>query len=547
MRLLRLLFVVALNVLLMQAGSALANKRVALVIGNSNYIRVSPLPNPERDATAVAALFRAAGFETVEARSNLGTSEMRRALRDFADRVYGADIAVMYYAGHGIEVDGMNYLIPVDAALTRDIDVDDEAVSLERVLKLMEPAKKLRLVILDACRDNPFAVLMRRLNTSRTVARGLARVEPDSSNTLVAFAAKAGSTASDGDAAAHSPFTASLLKNIATPGLDLRLAFGLIRDDVLASTSGRQEPFVYGSLGGGIVSLVPGKAAPAATAPAATAPAATAPAASPAAAAPLSPPDKLAAVRRDYENAAAVATVETWDAFLAIHSTGFYADLARAQRSRLVSERLAKTATEKEKTEIAGLQPQTASSPPKVPLSSPTAPAVDAAEPALSPAQATEQIAGELKRLGCYAGQPTGVWTPALRRAMEQFNRHAGLKLETQVASLDSVDVMRAKSTRVCPLQCNRGFRASGDACVRIACPRGSVLVNGECERRPQSRDAARPPSRTEGPAARPAQRDQGAPASVVCGQTGCIPVRKGCRSELRASGNDSVAVVICN
>ena len=227
MRPIRLFIIVALNVMLMHLGDALASKRVALVIGNSNYVRVSQLPNPEKDADAFAALLRTAGFDTVELRSNLGTSDMRRALRDFADRVRGAEIAVVYYAGHGIEVDGANYLIPVDAALSRDIDVDDEAVSLDRILKILEPAKKLRLVILDACRDNPFAVIMRRTSTTRTVARGLARVEPPSSDTLVAFAARAGSTAVDGDSQ-HSPFTSALLKNIATPGLDLQLAFGLI-------------------------------------------------------------------------------------------------------------------------------------------------------------------------------------------------------------------------------------------------------------------------------------------------------------------------------
>ena len=337
MRPIRLFIIVALNVMLMHLGDALASKRVALVIGNSNYVRVSQLPNPEKDADAFAALLRTAGFDTVESRSNLGTSDMRRALRDFADRVRGAEIAVVYYAGHGIEVDGANYLIPVDAALSRDIDVDDEAVSLDRILKILEPAKKLRLVILDACRDNPFAVIMRRTSTTRTVARGLARVEPPSSDTLVAFAARAGSTAVDGDSQ-HSPFTSALLKNIATPGLDLQLAFGLIRDEVLSLTGGRQEPFVYGSLGGGTVSLVP--LVPVATPPVA---AGSVPAAV------VSPPTDHEAARRDYEFAAQVGTIETWDAFLAIHVAGFYANSARAQRSRLVAAQQAKTPRSKQR------------------------------------------------------------------------------------------------------------------------------------------------------------------------------------------------------
>jgi uncharacterized caspase-like protein len=185
---------------------------------------------------------------------------MRRALRDFSDKARDADVAVVYYAGHGIEVDGTNYLIPVDAVLERDIDIYDEAFALDRILVTIEPAKQLRLVILDACRDNPFAKTMKRTIGSRAVGRGLAKIEPNSPNTLIAFASKAGSTASDGDSK-NSPFTAALVKHIAKPGLDLRKAFGFVRDDVLKNTGNRQEPYVYGSLGGDDVPLVPGKPA----------------------------------------------------------------------------------------------------------------------------------------------------------------------------------------------------------------------------------------------------------------------------------------------
>lgn len=238
-------------------GPVHAERRVALTIGNSSYKNVSRLPNPANDALAVAALLKSAGFDVVESRSDLGISEMRRALREFSDIAADADIAVVFYAGHGIEVDGANYLIPVDAALERDLDVEDEAISLDRVLKVIDAAKRLRLVILDACRDNPFMRTMKRTLATRAIGRGLAKVEPQSSDTLVAFAAKAGSTASDGDGA-NSPFTTALLQFMATPGLDVRLAFGRVRDEVLKNTGNRQEPFVYGSLGGSIIALVPG-------------------------------------------------------------------------------------------------------------------------------------------------------------------------------------------------------------------------------------------------------------------------------------------------
>jgi hypothetical protein len=237
------------------ASQALAEKRVALVVGNSSYRNVPSLPNPARDAAAVADLFKASGFSSVNLKRDLGVAALRRAVGDFAETARDADVAVVYFAGHGIEVDGMNYIIPVDASLARDFDIEDETVALDRILRSVQSAKRLHLVMLDACRDNPFLKTMKRSVASRSVGRGLAKVEPSMPDTLIAFAAKAGSVALDGDAK-HSPFTAALLDNIASPGLDLRIAFGRVRDEVLKATKGQQEPFVYGSLGGSIVSFV---------------------------------------------------------------------------------------------------------------------------------------------------------------------------------------------------------------------------------------------------------------------------------------------------
>src|SRR5436190_316265 len=162
------------------AGSALADKRVALVIGNSAYRNVAKLSNPANDAAAVAAMFKAAGFDTVESKLNQTVSELRKTLRDFGNASRDADVAVVYYAGHGIELDGTNYLIPIDATLETDTDVLDETLSLDRVMVAVEPAKQLRLIVLDACRDNPFAKNMTRTMASRALGRGLAQVEPSS-------------------------------------------------------------------------------------------------------------------------------------------------------------------------------------------------------------------------------------------------------------------------------------------------------------------------------------------------------------------------------
>lgn len=235
---------------------AFAEKRVALVIGNSAYQSVAALPNPARDADAMADMFRAARFHDVQVETNLGIAAMRRTLRAFADKAADVDIAVVFFAGHGVEIGGRNYLVPVDATLATDIDVKDEAIDLDRVLELLDPVRRLKLVILDACRDNPFAARIRQTSPSRSIGRGLAPPEPQTSNTLVAYAARAGAVAADGNGP-NSPFTMALLHHLTKPGLDVRIALGEVHDEVLAVTGRGQEPFLYGALGGGTLALVP--------------------------------------------------------------------------------------------------------------------------------------------------------------------------------------------------------------------------------------------------------------------------------------------------
>jgi uncharacterized caspase-like protein len=169
-------------------------------------------------------------------------------LRLFAARVENANWGVVYYTGHGIEQHGTNYLIPVEAKLASERDVQFEAIALDQVLAAVEAARKLRLIILDACRDNPFLSRMRLTVATRQIARGLSRIEPES-GTLVVYAAKHGQVALDG-AGAHSPFSAAFLNRVLTPGIEVNKLFRLIRDDVLEATSGTQEPFAYGALSG---------------------------------------------------------------------------------------------------------------------------------------------------------------------------------------------------------------------------------------------------------------------------------------------------------
>jgi hypothetical protein len=295
---------------------ALAEKRAALIIGNSAYQKAAKLANPPNDAAALAGMFKAAGFDSVELRQNLGIRELRQAINDFADMARDADAAVVYYSGHGIEVNGVNYLIPVDAVLSRDSDVSYETFSLDNLVQALEPAKRLRLVMLDACRDNPFTHSMKRTVGTRAIGRGLAAVEPATGNTLIGFAAKAGSAALDGDGA-NSPYATALLNNLTIPGLDLRIAFGRVRDEVLKTTKNQQEPFVYGSLGGANVSIVE---APAAAAPAARSPP------------PAMPVDPAAQAWSVVQNTSSVAVVEDY-----IRQFGgtAYGSMARARLDEL--------------------------------------------------------------------------------------------------------------------------------------------------------------------------------------------------------------------
>jgi formylglycine-generating enzyme required for sulfatase activity len=249
---------IALAVVIFFSGMANAAERVALVIGNSSYRHVRRLPNPKNDARAIARLLTKMGF-LVTRKNNLGYNAMRKVLRDFGHQARGTRTALIYYAGHGMELGGENYLIPVDARLHTDGDLEFEAVRLSSLMRTTTGASKLKLVILDACRNNPFSAKMALSSgNKRSVSRGLGRVEP-SGDVLVAYAAKAGTQADDGKGK-HSPYAQALLDHLATPGLDIRLLFGKVRDKVMSSTGQTQEPFIYGSLGGDAIYLLPRKA-----------------------------------------------------------------------------------------------------------------------------------------------------------------------------------------------------------------------------------------------------------------------------------------------
>ncbi len=583
--------VIALTLSVLTASQipALAEKRVALVIGNSAYQNVVALSNPTNDASAMTATLKAAGFDLVDSRRDLKANDMKRALRDFSDTARDADVAVIYYAGHGIEIDGANYLIPIDATLERDIDALDEAVSLDRVLTVMEPAKQLRLVILDACRDNPFNKTMKRTIGTRAISRGLAKVEPTNPNTLIAFAAKAGSTASDGDGK-NSPFASSLAKHLTTPGLDLRKAFGFVRDDVLKVTNNKQEPFVYGSLGGNDVALVPAVAVVSAPLTAPTQSAAP-------------PIDANAALRRDYELAERVGTREAWDYFISTYPGSFYAKLAQAQRNKIAAEDARLAATEKakaaqedqtrlaiegaksaEQTKAAALAKAAEQARVAAELAKQTeekrleverakavaqAKSAEDAKTAASEAKSGGPVAAltldqsalksdasavlgnipkqlqiELRRVGCVLGAINESWNANAQKSMEAFNKNAGMKLDVKIASADSLDAVKSKPGRICPLVCERGYKADSDRCIRIACKTGyEVGEDNICEKTEvRNKKPETPAAKRDVPAASP---DKPGQANTVAELTKQFTADPTC-SKIRAACDRSLAPGHC-
>jgi len=244
-----------------------AQKRVALVIGNSDYQKpgISDLPNARRDAEAIGNLLSRIGF-SVTTKYNLGYDAMRLALRDFAAAAEGADAALIHFAGHGLELSlgGGNFVAPVDAELKSPQSARQELFSLSAFEDSVAAAHGLKLIILDACRNNPYPQTITRGGAER----GLARPEPRE-RILVAFSARHGTVAQDGAAGSLSPFATALIEHLPAPGEEIRFIMGRVEDAVIKATGGAQQPFTYGSLGGEKVYLIPPQTneKPVATAP----------------------------------------------------------------------------------------------------------------------------------------------------------------------------------------------------------------------------------------------------------------------------------------
>jgi hypothetical protein len=470
--------------------TAVAEKRVALVIGNSAYKHAPALANPVKDAKAIAEMFQKSGFEVVSAEYDLDIVAFKRAVRKFENAAGSSDIAVVYYAGHAIDVEGANYVIPVDAEMADDRDAEDEGVTLERLVESVDGAKKLRIIILDACRERPFALGLKHERAQALVGNksGLSGAEPTTIDTLLAYAAKGGSIAVD-TGAEHSAFTTALLDNLFVPGLDIRLAFGRVRDEVLRNTGNKQEPFVYGSLGATNIPLV----VTSVTAGKAT---------------------DSSGDERDYHLVERIGSARAWEVFIAQHPTGTFSDMARQQIAKLT---VSDAATEPQaqaaaQSAAAAAEPPKAVAPakaeePKTAEAPKAAPPAEEAKPAVMPAApAKEQVAAleqpapaspapassapvnpaadsnsrdlirkaqqELARLGCYSGAADGALGPGTAGAVLDYENARGAKSAGNVKITDDLLAELTKqSSRVCPLSCGAGKVAQGDQCVAVQKP----------------------------------------------------------------------------
>jgi hypothetical protein len=447
----------ALAALAMPAA-AKAEKRVALVIGNAAYQNTTPLTNPSNDAADVAALLRRLEFEVVEGR-DLDKRSMERLIRTFGTKLAGADVALFYYAGHGLQVGGQNFMVPTDARLSAEGDVDFESLPLNLVIKQMEREAKTSLILLDACRDNPLARNLARTMGTRSaqVGQGLAEVRTGV-GTLIAFSTQPGYVALDGTGR-NSPYTEAWLKYAEMPGKDIGAVLVDVRNDVLKATNGRQVPWEHTSLTGQVYlrSITP------------------------------APTDAGAPTARTYDKELEVAfwnsvkdskSPTVVEAYLERYPNGTFAGLARVLAAQLKDEA---------KAAVVPKQPEKGDEPSTKVASLP--PGDMKPQPAPDPQVLARALQTELKRVGCDPGPVDGRWGDKARDALGSFARSVKIALPTAEPTSAALDAVTSRKDRVCPLECDKGEKEVDGKCVASRTPEKAKPA-----RRPvQEREAARP------------------------------------------------------
>ena len=390
-------------------GTAAA-KRVALVIGNSAYKHTQPLDNPRNDAADMAAVLKKLGFEVIEG-FDLQKAGLEHKVRDFAAALSDADVGLFYYAGHGLQAAGQNYLVPVDAELATASALDFETVRLDLVHRTMERETKTNILFLDACRNNPLARNLARAMGTRSVeiGRGLAAVE-SGAGTLISFSTQPGNVALDGSGR-NSPFAGALVRHLMTSSDDLSAILINVRNDVMKETRDKQVPWEHSALRGRVWfkgAPSPGSAAlPLASA--------------------VAPPLSEAALA--WQTIESTQDASVFEAF----RRQFGAD--NPVYDQLAASKIAALKRAQEQ-KVAAFQP--------APTPAPKAPPDD-------PKALAELLQRELVRVGCYAGRVDGEWGPGSRSALASFNLYAKMALPTDRAEARSVQAVQTALTRICP------------------------------------------------------------------------------------------------
>jgi uncharacterized caspase-like protein len=404
---------------------ALAEKRVALVIGNSAYQHAPELKNPRNDAEDMASALGRLGFEVV-AGYDLDDRGMAQKVRDFARALDGAETALFFYAGHGLQVKGQNYLAPVNAALKVETDLDFETLPLDLILKQMHSAR-VSLVFLDACRDNPLTRSLRASTRSTNVGQGLARID-DAAGMMISYSTQPGNVALDGEGR-NSPFSKALLNHIETAGASIGDIMIDVRKQVMADTGEKQIPWENSSLTGRFFFKSAGGNSGEATAGVAQSqPALPAPPAR----TELTVTDS-AVDHTFWTSIAASDDPELFREYLRRFPKGSYAVIAQAKLQTLS-------------------QPRTSASPYHLAMGAPPTNVVSItpAEPQVVPQQMVEDLQRELKRVACFSGAIDGDWGAASKKALGHFNRSAKLKLPVEQPTQEALTSVKSYSGEVC-------------------------------------------------------------------------------------------------
>jgi hypothetical protein len=489
------------------ATQAMAERRVALVVGNAQYAHTPALPNPRNDAQDVADALKRVGFE-VTLGYDLDQTRFARTIDDFARALDGADVGLFFYAGHGLQINEKNYLVSTEAKLESTFLVPSETIELDAIIRLMESKANTNLIFLDACRNNPLTDNLKRnlaaINRTVSVGRGLARIEPTGRDTLIAFSSAPGQEAADGRGR-NSPFTASLLRHLPKPGLEVSVMLKEVTADVRQETNNVQRPQQLSDMSKAFYFV---KAEPAVV----TAPRPSTPVA------PTDPVDPVDVAF--WQSASAANECEAIRAYLRRFPNGRFVDLARISERRLckAGPEVAVAPPQRPSPVTPTLTPGPAAAPAAPALSPVTPPAganvAVAAPTAVSPPAAPivapvvapdvvdigRKLQKELQRVGCAASgiENDSTWGTTSREALRSFNERTRSVAVVDRPTPEALEAVRSHQERVCPTSCEPGTELRGTSCVAKPPERSRHAA------RPPERDrplrAQREPGRADGP-----------------------------------------------